>query len=169
MPPVRATRFHRSHERRPPVPYDSIISRTDADSLIPQGQADAVTKAATQESAALTLFNRAQLSTKVTRHPVMSALPVAYWVHRERDSILAALREGRRAPRPEVRLEALCRGPARARADQASARLLTKLLTTPESVYTPVNENPLSTGGFSLELVGLEPTTSWVRSRRSPS
>jgi hypothetical protein len=62
------------------VPYDSIISRTDADSLIPQGQADAVIKAATQESAALTLFNRAQLSTKVSRQPVMSALPVAYWV-----------------------------------------------------------------------------------------
>lgn len=37
-------------------------------------------KAATQESAALTLFNRAQLSTKVTRQPVMSALPVAYFV-----------------------------------------------------------------------------------------
>jgi len=59
------------------VPYDSIISRADADSLIPQGQAEAVIKAATQESAALTLFNRAQLSTKV---PVMSALSIAYWV-----------------------------------------------------------------------------------------
>jgi HK97 family phage major capsid protein len=62
------------------VPYDSIVSRTDADTLIPQGQADAVIKAATQESAALTLFNRAQLSTKVSRQPVMAALPVAYWV-----------------------------------------------------------------------------------------
>src|SRR5829696_5403217 len=59
------------------MPYDSIISRADADSLIPQGQAEAVIKAATQESAALTLFNRAQLSTKV---PVMSALSIAYWV-----------------------------------------------------------------------------------------
>jgi len=59
------------------VPYDSIISRADADSLIPQGQAEAVIKAATQESAALTRFNRAQLSTKV---PVMSALSIAYWV-----------------------------------------------------------------------------------------
>ena len=60
--------------------YNSIISRTDADSLIPTEQADAVIKAATQESAALTLFNRAQLSTKLQRQPVMSALPVAYWV-----------------------------------------------------------------------------------------
>jgi hypothetical protein len=62
------------------VPYDNIISRTDADVLIPTEQAEAVIKAATQESAALTLFNRAQLSTKVTRQPVMAALPVAYWV-----------------------------------------------------------------------------------------
>jgi HK97 family phage major capsid protein len=60
--------------------YDSIISRTDADVLIPTDDADAVIAAATQESVALTLFNRAQLSTKVTRQPVMSALPVAYWV-----------------------------------------------------------------------------------------
>jgi HK97 family phage major capsid protein len=62
------------------VPYDSIISRTDADALIPTDQAEAVISAATEESAALTLFNRAQLSTKLTRQPVMSALPVAYWV-----------------------------------------------------------------------------------------
>jgi hypothetical protein len=34
------------------VPSDSIISRTDADTLIPTEQADAVIKAATQESAA---------------------------------------------------------------------------------------------------------------------
>ena len=60
--------------------YNSIISRTDADSLIPVEEADAVIKAATQESAALTLFNRAQLSTKMTRQPVLSALPVAYFV-----------------------------------------------------------------------------------------
>ncbi len=41
------------------MPYDAIISRTDADALIPMEQAEAVIKAATQESAALTLFNRA--------------------------------------------------------------------------------------------------------------
>ena len=71
------TLFGRRHAT---VPYDSIISRTDADVLIPTEQAEAVISAATQESAALILFNRAQLSTKVTRQPVMSALPVAYWV-----------------------------------------------------------------------------------------
>jgi hypothetical protein len=47
--------------------------------------------------------------------------------------------------------------------------MLTKTLTTPESVVTRENENPLSPGGFLLELAGLEPATSWVRSRRSPS
>jgi HK97 family phage major capsid protein len=36
--------------------------------------------AATQESAALTLFRRAQLSTKTSRLPVLAALPVPYWV-----------------------------------------------------------------------------------------
>jgi hypothetical protein len=47
--------------------------------------------------------------------------------------------------------------------------VLTKLLTTPKRVVIPANENPLSPGGFSVELAGLEPATSWVRSRRSPS
>jgi HK97 family phage major capsid protein len=60
--------------------YNSIISRTDADSLIPSDVAEEVISAATQESAALSLFRRAQLSTKTTRLPVLSALPVAYWV-----------------------------------------------------------------------------------------
>lgn len=36
--------------------------------------------AATQESAALTLCRNAQLSTKLNVQPVLSALPVAYWV-----------------------------------------------------------------------------------------
>jgi HK97 family phage major capsid protein len=60
--------------------YNSIISRTDSDALIPAEQAQAVIKAATQESIALTMFGSAQLSTKVQRQPVMSALPVAYFV-----------------------------------------------------------------------------------------
>ena len=62
------------------MPYNSIISRTDADALIPTDQAQAVIAAATQESVALSMFQRAQLSTKVQRQPVLSALPVAYWV-----------------------------------------------------------------------------------------
>jgi len=63
------------------VPYNTIISRTDADALIPTEQAQAVIAAATQESAALTLCRTAQLSTKLNVQPVLSALPVAYWVN----------------------------------------------------------------------------------------
>jgi HK97 family phage major capsid protein len=62
------------------VPYDNIISRSDVDAAIPVDITADLISTVTQESAALTLFRRAQLSTKVTRQPVMSALPVAYWV-----------------------------------------------------------------------------------------
>jgi HK97 family phage major capsid protein len=61
--------------------YNAIISRTDADSLIPTNIASELIAAATQESAALTLCRNAQLSTKLTRQPVLSALPVSYWVN----------------------------------------------------------------------------------------
>jgi HK97 family phage major capsid protein len=60
--------------------YNNIISRTDADALIPVDVVEEVIAAATQESAALTLFKRAQLSTKTARMPVLAALPIAYWV-----------------------------------------------------------------------------------------
>jgi HK97 family phage major capsid protein len=61
--------------------YNNIISRADIDALIPTDIAGDVIAAATQESAALSLFRRAQLSTKTSRLPVLSALPVAYWVN----------------------------------------------------------------------------------------
>ena len=60
--------------------YNSIVSRTDADALIPTDVASQLIAAATQESAALTLCRTAQLSTKLNVQPVLSALPVAYWV-----------------------------------------------------------------------------------------
>jgi HK97 family phage major capsid protein len=63
------------------VAYDNIISRSDASSLIPEEIAKQAISAATKESAALALCRRAQLSTKVNRMPVLSALPVAYWVN----------------------------------------------------------------------------------------
>jgi HK97 family phage major capsid protein len=62
------------------MPYNSIVSRTDADALIPEDVVAGLISAATQESAALTLFRRAQLSTKTSKLPVLAALPVAYWV-----------------------------------------------------------------------------------------
>ena len=60
--------------------YNSIISRTDADALIPTDVASQLIAAATEESAALALCRNAQLSTKLNVQPVLSALPVAYWV-----------------------------------------------------------------------------------------
>jgi HK97 family phage major capsid protein len=62
------------------VPFDNIISRADADALIPEEVASEVIQTATQSSAALELCRRATMSTKTRQLPVLSALPVAFWV-----------------------------------------------------------------------------------------
>jgi len=63
------------------VPFNNLISRADADALIPEDVAGDAIAAATEESAALQLFRRVSLGTKITSMPVLSALPVAYWVN----------------------------------------------------------------------------------------
>jgi hypothetical protein len=40
--------------------------------------------------------------------------------------------------------------------------MLTKTLTTPESVYNPENENPAYAGFSRMGGAGLEPAPSWV-------
>jgi HK97 family phage major capsid protein len=62
------------------VPFDNIISRADADALIPTEQAGEILKVASGQSAALALLRRTTMSTKVAEMPVLSALPVSYWV-----------------------------------------------------------------------------------------
>jgi hypothetical protein len=62
------------------MPYNAIISRTDADGVIPTEVAGDVLKAAVQSSAALALSRRATMSSKLQRQPVLSVLPQAYWV-----------------------------------------------------------------------------------------
>lgn len=62
------------------MPYNAIISRTDADGVIPTDVAGDVLKAAVQNSAALALSRRAAMSSKLQRQPVLSVLPTAYWV-----------------------------------------------------------------------------------------
>jgi HK97 family phage major capsid protein len=62
------------------VPYDNIIGRTDADVLIPQEVADEIIQIATKASVALTLCRSVTMSAKTKTMPVLSALPVAYWV-----------------------------------------------------------------------------------------
>jgi HK97 family phage major capsid protein len=62
------------------VPFNNIISRTDADPLIPEDVVAEVIKATTAESAALTLLRRVDMGTKLATLPVLSALAQAYWV-----------------------------------------------------------------------------------------
>lgn len=62
------------------MPYDNITSRTDAAPLIPEEVVDGVLTKATEQSAVLTLFRRVTMSRAQSRLPVLSALPVAYWV-----------------------------------------------------------------------------------------
>ena len=61
--------------------YNSIISRTDADALIPEDVAAEVLQSAVQSSAALALFPTTPMSSKQRRIPALSALPVAYFVN----------------------------------------------------------------------------------------
>jgi len=62
------------------VPYTNIISRTDAQALIPEQVANVMLANLVTESAALSLFTRIPISTNQTRLPVLSALPTAYFV-----------------------------------------------------------------------------------------
>lgn len=62
------------------MPYDSLTSRTDSESLIPEEVSREFLKRATGQSAALTMLRRVPVSGKQVRFPVLSALPVAYWV-----------------------------------------------------------------------------------------
>lgn len=62
------------------MPYNNLISRTDAEALIPEEVSREMLGKATQESAALALFRSIPVSRKQVRLPVLSALPVAYWV-----------------------------------------------------------------------------------------
>lgn len=60
--------------------FNNITSRTDASPLIPEEVVDAIITKATEQSAALTLFRRIPVNRAQQRMPVLSALPVAYWV-----------------------------------------------------------------------------------------
>jgi HK97 family phage major capsid protein len=62
------------------MPYNSVTDRTDVAPLIPDQRAREILDATAYESAALQLFTRTPMSTKVYTQPVLSALPLAYWV-----------------------------------------------------------------------------------------
>lgn len=61
--------------------YDNIISRSDAQALIPEDVADVVSTGVIAQSAALTGFRRVPMSTNQQRIPVIAALPTAYFVN----------------------------------------------------------------------------------------
>ncbi len=62
------------------MPYNNILSRSDAASLIPEVVSNDIMTGVMNESAALTLFRQIPMSSSVTRMPVLSALPTAYFV-----------------------------------------------------------------------------------------
>jgi HK97 family phage major capsid protein len=63
------------------MPYNNLVSRTDAGALIPEEVANDMIRRATDESATLRLFRRVPVGRAQVRFPVLSALPVAYFVN----------------------------------------------------------------------------------------
>jgi HK97 family phage major capsid protein len=62
------------------VAYNNVISRTDAASLIPEEVSRDMIATATTESAVLSMFRKVPVGRNQVRMPVLSTLPVAYWV-----------------------------------------------------------------------------------------
>ena len=61
--------------------YESIISRSDAAALIPEEVIKEIVQKAPEQSAALQLMRRLpDMTRKQTRVPVLSYLPIAYFV-----------------------------------------------------------------------------------------
>lgn len=63
------------------MPYNNLTSRADAEALIPQEVSNEFLSYAAKESAALTQFRRVPVAGKQVRFPVLSALPLAYFVN----------------------------------------------------------------------------------------
>jgi hypothetical protein len=61
--------------------YNNLTSRTDAAALIPEEVSNVMLGKATEQSAVLQLFRRIPVGRAQVRFPVLSALPVAYWVN----------------------------------------------------------------------------------------
>jgi HK97 family phage major capsid protein len=63
------------------VAYNNLVSRTDASALIPEEVSRDMIRRATEDSAVLRLFRRVPVGRNQVRFPVLSALPVAYFVN----------------------------------------------------------------------------------------
>ena len=62
------------------MPYNSLVSRTDAAALVPEEVSQAMLVSMAGKSAVLELGNRIPISRSQNRFPVLSALPTAYFV-----------------------------------------------------------------------------------------
>jgi HK97 family phage major capsid protein len=62
------------------VPYNNLISRTDAAAEIPEEVSRALVNRVADDSAALRMFRRVPINRGQVRVPVLSALPLAYFV-----------------------------------------------------------------------------------------
>lgn len=61
--------------------YNNLTSRTDAAALIPEEVSNTMLGKATEQSAVLQMFRRVPVGRAQVRFPVLSALPVAYFVN----------------------------------------------------------------------------------------
>ena len=62
------------------MPFNSLTSRADAEALIPEEVSRIMLGKATEGSAVLSQFRRIPVSRNQVRFPIMSALPISYWV-----------------------------------------------------------------------------------------
>lgn len=63
------------------MPYSNVITRSEAQALIPEVVSNEILTNLESESAALSMFRSIPMSTNQTRMPVLAALPVAYFVN----------------------------------------------------------------------------------------
>jgi HK97 family phage major capsid protein len=62
------------------MPYTNQVTRTDAAALVPEEVSDAILTGLNDTSAALARFRRIPVSAAQVRLPILSALPIAYWI-----------------------------------------------------------------------------------------
>jgi HK97 family phage major capsid protein len=62
------------------MPFNNLTSRTDAQALIPEEVSNEMLRVATGQSAVLTQFRRIPVGRNQVRFPILSVLPIAYWV-----------------------------------------------------------------------------------------
>lgn len=63
------------------MPYNSITDRGDVDALIPEEELRTFLGELQSTAAALNLFRRVPVGREQVRFPILSALPIAYWVN----------------------------------------------------------------------------------------